>query len=312
MKVPKYELAESSSESKGAKFCATCHKQIYDQWITKSSHAVSTKNKAFISFKNKVTGNYILNKLLVEEMCYACHGNKEVNEGVNCETCHGLVISGESIAVTHEKKYKPGRVLLKESKFCAKCHELQEAMTVYSDWQRSTAAKNSITCQKCHMIPREEQKSYHGFDTIVISKDIYRDDLAIDDIQIDYPELSLIVVNKMTGHAVPAGGPSRVLVLAVSLFDEQGTELYSVSESFAKKFKLMPIVGLMPYKLLENTQLQSEEIRQVKFTLPEFFKDKAKKAIITLKFYEMSGEHLGDIAQAYWESEPIVFKEVDL
>ena len=308
LKVPRYE----SGESKGAKFCGNCHQQIYNEWKTKSRHAIATTNESFLSFKKKITDSFMLNVMFGEEMCFACHGNKESDEGVNCEICHGLVIPGVPITETHERKFIPGRAELKKSEFCAKCHELEQAMTVYSDWQNSAAASNNITCQQCHMKPLEGQKRYHGFDTIVISKDIYRDDLAIENIKIHFPEISLSVVNNISGHAIPAAGPSRVLALTISLLDQQETELYSISESFTKKFSLIPIAGIMPYKLIENTQLQSNETRKINLTIPESFKEKAKKVVISLKIYEVSDDHQGDITKAHWISEPIVYKEIHL
>ncbi|MEE8400893.1 MAG: multiheme c-type cytochrome, partial [Candidatus Hydrothermarchaeaceae archaeon] len=117
-KEPRYEVGEH----KGAKFCASCHPEIYDQWSKNSRHAVATVGEGFLDFKDKFTDISMYDAMMGEEMCYACHGSKEVNEGVNCETCHGTVISGVPITETHEKKFKPGRENLKKQDFCAKCH----------------------------------------------------------------------------------------------------------------------------------------------------------------------------------------------
>ena len=63
---------------------------------------------------------------------------------------------------------------------------------------------------------------------------------------------------------------------------------------------------------IENSKIESEGKRPIKFSLPILIKDKVKKAVIELKFYEVSYENLGDIKKAHWESEPIVFKEINL
>jgi hypothetical protein len=255
------------------------------------------------------------NALMGETMCYACHGIKEVNEGVNCETCHGTVIPNAPITETHERKFKPGRESLREPDFCATCHTMESMtgdliMSLYSEWQQSEAAAQGITCQGCHMEPRGSQLRYHGFDTVARNHEIYRDDLVFKDISLDFPQLSLAIENRIAGHAVPPSGPSRILVLEILLQDAQGVERHKIIQTFAKEFELMPLMGLMPNKLVENTQLQSGEIRHLSFTLPSSLKGKTSKAVLTLRFYEVSDEHQGDIEKAHWISEPILKEEV--
>lgn len=307
MKKPLYEVGEH----KGAKFCADCHEEIYDQWLTKSRHAVATTNKSFLEFKDKLTDNFILNVMMGESMCYACHGSKKVNEGVDCETCHGLVIPNVSIEETHEKKYTPGRENMKKPDFCAKCHEMPDAMTPYSEWQVSKAATKGITCQECHMEPRESEFRYHGFDSVVLNEAIYRGDLSIKDIKLDFPQFSLTIENRVMGHAIPAGGPSRVLVLEILFTDIKGNELHRTFQTFAKKLSLLPVAGLMPDKLIENTSLQSSEIRPLSFTLPFSLNGKINKVVLTLRFYEVSDEYQGNIEKAHWVSKSILQEEVN-
>ena len=86
MKMPKYEIGKH----KGAKFCSQCHQDIYEQWSKNSRHATA-HGESFHDFRKKVVNNFMINTMMGEEMCYACHGSKEINEGVNCETCHGIV-----------------------------------------------------------------------------------------------------------------------------------------------------------------------------------------------------------------------------
>ncbi len=308
MKKPRYEVGEH----KGVKFCAECHEDIYNQWLTKSRHSVATTNKSFIEFRDKITDNFVLNALMGEAMCYACHGSKKVNEGINCETCHGLVITNTSIEETHERKYTPGRENLKKKNFCARCHELPDAMTPYSDWLESEAATKGITCQECHMESQESSFRYHGFDSAVRDIGIYSDDLSIKDIELDFPLFRLKIENRIKGHAIPAGGPSRVLVLEILFLDIKEKELYKVVQTFQKKFELIPLVGLLPDKLIENTTIKSGEIRPLNFTLPSYIKGKINKVVFSLRFYEVSDEYQGDIEKAHWISKPILKEEIIL
>ncbi|MFQ5864927.1 MAG: multiheme c-type cytochrome [bacterium] len=309
-KKPRYEVGEH----KGAQFCADCHQEIYDQWLQNSVHAEATTNTRFLDYKNKITSNFMLNAMMGEEFCYACHGSKEVNEGVNCETCHGTVIPNVSIEETHEKKFKPRRENLRKPDSCTKCHEMEDGMTTYREWQKSEAAKQGITCQGCHMKPRESGVPYHGFDSVSRTRNvgIYRDDLKIKDININFPQFSLAIENRVMGHAIPASGPSRVLVLEISFLDLKGVETYKIVQTFAKYFELIPIVGIFPAKLIENTQLQSGEARQLSFTLPSSLAGQISKAVLTLRFYDVSDDHAGDLNKAHWISEPILEGEVGI
>jgi hypothetical protein len=252
--------------------------------------------------------------MLGEGMCYACHGSKQVNEGVNCETCHGTVLPDVSIEETHKLKFTPGLGKLRESESCGQCHQLESLagdllMSVYSAWQASKAAADGTTCQDCHMAPRESALAYHGFDSVARNVEIYRDDLSIRDVKLDFPRFSLAVENHVSSHAIPASGPGKVLVLEISFLDREGLEVYNVVQTFKKKFKLMPIFGLMPNELMENTQLQSDEVRPLSFTLPDSLEGRISRTVLTLRFYEVSDEHQGDIEKAHWISEPILKQE---
>ena len=63
--------------------------------------------------------------------------------------------------------------------------------------------------------------------------------------------------------------------------------------------------------LQENTQLQSGEVRQLNYTLPSDLEGQIDKAVITLRFYDVSDEYLGELSEAHWVSEPVLVEEVD-
>ena len=160
------------------------------------------------------------------------------------------------------------------------------------------------------MEPRQSEFRYHGFDSPTRKVGIYSDDLNIKDINLDFPQFSLAIENRVTAHAVPPSGPTRILVLEISFLDLEGVEIYKIIKTFAKKFELF--LGVFPNKLIENTQLQSGEIRPLSFTLPSSIKGKINKALLALKFYEVPHEYQDDIKKAFWISEPILEEEVSL
>jgi hypothetical protein len=306
--IPRFEVGTRE----GAEFCAECHEDIYDQWSKTSSHYISTTIESYQVWIDKLNSNYVLNAAFGEKMCISCMGPPKV--GVDCETCHGLIPQGLSVEEAHEQKFVPDLEKMRKPEFCPTCHELPPSMTSYADWQKSEAAFNGITCQGCHMKQGEEEIAYHGFDSItrLHKADIYNDDLVIKDINYRFPEFGLTVENRIKGHAVPAVGPSRVLALEISFLDTEGKEKHKIVESFTKHMSLMPILGLFPVKIIENTQLQSGEARPLSYTLPSLLEGQINKAVITLRFYDIYDWFQQDITKAHWVSEPIIEKEVSL
>jgi hypothetical protein len=238
---------------------------------------------------------------------------------VNCETCHGLALpDDEDFEKTHETKYKPGLEKMRQADFCADCHSMSNPLTgdlilsLYSEWEGSNAKKNGSTCQVCHMKPRESGEAYHGFDSLSRNVEIYNDILEINNITMEFPALELTVANRVSGHAIPASGPSRILVMEVTFLDAKGSEIYKIDETFGKYFDLMPVFGIMPHRLRKNTQLQSDEVRVVKITLPSDLQGKISELTIVMRFYDVSDDHQGDISKAHTISKPFFKKHVIL
>jgi hypothetical protein len=314
-KIPNYEVGIQA----GANACRECHESQYEEWSEKSAHATATVNRPFLDFKAKFTSVFAFDAMMGEEMCYACHGSKVVNEGVNCETCHGIALpNDEDFEKTHETKYKPGLKKIRQADFCRYCHSMSNPVTgdlilsLYSEWERSSAGGKGITCQACHMKPRESGEAYHGFDSLSRNVEIYNDILEISDISIQFPEFELTVVNQVSGHAIPASGPSRIMVMEISFRDAKGSEVYKSDQTFGKYYDLMPVFGVMPYRLKENTQLQSDEARLVKITLPSKLQGKISELMIVMRFYDVSDDHQGDINKAHTISKPFFEKRVIL
>lgn len=316
MKQPRYEPGTHL----GAAYCGECHVEIYQQWSTNSRHALATRSEGFLNFRDKFTASFMYDSMMGEGMCYACHGPKSVDEGVNCETCHGPAIAqetpDETFKVSHANTYTPAMAEMRSKSFCAKCHELQNPMSgasllsVYSDWQKSPAAQKGITCQGCHMKPDKSGDAYHGFDTVLRKVSSYEGDVDVESVGLDFPSLTMTIINRVQGHAIPASGPSKALGLRVDLIDKNGTIIHSVTERFAKVFSLTPVIGIMPWKPVENTQLQSGESRKLTYVLPDTLKGRLDRVALTLRFYEISDEFQGDLTKAHWISMPIFEKTV--
>ncbi len=310
---PRYE----PGEQKGAQSCAECHQEIYDQWSKNSSHARALTTEGFEQLRLEFAGKWRTKMMGGDAACYACHGSKSAGEGVNCETCHGLLIQNEDIMYTHLEKYKPGRQALQEPGYCSRCHDEKNPTSgeyfraVYQDWQKTRAAENGVTCQRCHMKPGKDGISYHGFDSAMRRGDLYEGDLEIKDIVIDFPTLHLAVENRVTGHPVPTGGPIRTLALEISFLDKEGEECHGIVQTFNKKYSHTPILKAAPYKLLENTQIKSGETRELSFSLPLELMDCADRVSMAFRFFRVLPEHQGDVSKAYWSSEPFLQKTIN-
>ena len=157
-----------------------------------------------------------------------------------------------------------------------------------------------------------DTRAYHGFDTARRDVSIYEDNLSIARIRYTHPELRLTIENKIKAHSVPAGGPTRVLALELSFRDQSGAEIFAMRETFAKRFSLVPIIGTVPYRMIENTQLRSGEKRVVRVKLPDSVWQRPHRLVLVVRMYEVSDEHQGDVAMAHWKSKPILRKDVDL
>lgn len=258
---------------RGAKFCATCHEDIYKQWSRRSRHAQATTSPSFRHAVAELEQNVALSRRFDDAMCYACHGSKTRNEGVNCETCHGRPLPGVSIETTHDKKFTPRLAAMRKPGFCA-----------------------------------DDAHAYHGFDSGYRNVAIYRDDLRLTNIVLHAPSLRLTVENHVQGHAIPASGPTRILALEISLRDAAGRQLHDQHHKFFKRFSMLPIVGGAPLWMTDNNQLQSGEKRRLRFDLPAAELARAAELVILLRMYEVADKHAGDIKKAHWTSKPIVRK----
>lgn len=307
------QVRYKQGEHKGAAFCRECHPVIYEQWKNKSRHAVALSAESVQAVIHNLKEHTILNYMLGgEDMCYACHGPKAANEGINCETCHGPAMPDTDIMISHEKVFKPNKATLQQGDFCASCHEIPGWVTPYGDWRKTDLGAQDIICQSCHMVSTKGGRAYHGFNTFVIDQTIYENDISLENIRLKYPTLTLTIENHITAHGVPAGGPTRILALEISFTDARGKVIHEDGETFAKFHRVMPVLGFWPYEIIEDTQLKTSEKRRLSFTLPAELQGEIKAVQLVLRFYEVADEYEGDLDRAYFVSQPILEKRMQL
>jgi hypothetical protein len=167
--------------------CAPCHIEHFQEW-SESVHARSLTSENFL----KTFPQYLdfVGKGAREDprtamACFGCHApllknaepqvvrrvtafvlakETERLEGleVGCIACHadlGGVFSGPirdpQNNPFHSSKFSPA---YEDGSFCAACHISAPSSIpcsdVYTDWERSRAAKQGRTCQSCHMAER--------------------------------------------------------------------------------------------------------------------------------------------------------------
>jgi hypothetical protein len=308
LETPRYQ----TGKSEGAAFCATCHPDTYDQWRLHSRHAQATSSKTFRAAREEILDNPVLGGFMSHKMCHSCHGDPDRNAGIDCIGCHGAPLPDVDIMVTHEQKYTPRlKQVMRKDDFCARCHQVAMPITgvplttVHSEWRASPAARHGQTCQSCHMPKEDGSYAFHGFSTLVRNPGLYQGRLALGQLRVVENQLRLTVANRVAGHAIPAGGPTRVLALELELKDAGGKIVHRDTRRFFKHFSMVPIVGGVPFMLIDNSQLQAGEKRRVGFDLPAAALAVAREARLALRMYEVADKYEGDIGQAHWRSAPL-------
>jgi cytochrome c5 len=315
LETPRYQ----TGGTKGAAFCATCHPETHEQWSKYSRHAVATRSESFKHALKEVRDNPVIGAIVTDEMCYSCHGNKHSDEGINCESCHGAVLPGVDIMVTHEQKYTPRLKEMRKPDFCARCHQVDMPITgaplttLHAEWRKSPAASKGLTCQNCHMPKGEDDAfAFHGFRSAVRTPKLYNGTLLVRSIAHNAKRVRMTVVNTVLGHSIPASGTTRVLGLTLVLHDADGKVVHRDNHRFFKHFNMAPVVGGVPFMLIDNTQLRAGEQRQVRFDLPEGIYSRSAELFIELRMYEVAEKYEGRIDKAHWRSQPIVQQSVKI
>jgi hypothetical protein len=228
-----------------------CHRAIAEEWLN-SLHARAFHDTRFLE-EAKLEKE-------AESKCYTCHAPQAVrvkglghtpgfrtdlrDVGVDCQVCHvdlkGKVHapyrSGES---AHDVEADPQH---QTEALCASCHE---AFGTVSEFKQTAFAKQGQTCATCHM-PRVKRPVVEGGAPKMVASHIWRggnDPAQLKKaVKLDAsanPDGTVIVkiANSGAGHKFPTGIQYREAILAVTVTDASGKEVFSKQEVFANKTK---------------------------------------------------------------------------
>ena len=260
-----------SRDVRNASDCSECHSKIYAEWKT-SRHALSgaqtnplyAKMAAWASkSKGKETG----------DSCKRCHEpirflnlssatvEQIANEGVTCDVCHATRLVSENSQMWFEVvpgniKFGPFKDALpavhnfefsaqiSESSFCLSCHSNSDNIhgvtfcSTGDEWQKSSFAKNDVTCQNCHMPGLEGKVAPLGKMRDQLHSHVfyggYSQEMLNECADIDIRakrvgnsvQVEIAVKNHTVGHALPTGSPMRMVILSVEAQDSSGLPVW--------------------------------------------------------------------------------------
>lgn len=158
------------------------------------------------------------------------------------------VFFGPYIDVHEPDSYSP---IISKSEFCMPCHNAKfwniPAYQTFSEWESSPYPEMGVQCQTCHMFPDGKLTNFApgngGVErdpmtipshsqpgsrdtsilknsvTLALSTEVVNDSIIV----------QVVIINDKTGHHVPAGRPSRNMILLVEGVDESGNKLEFIS-----------------------------------------------------------------------------------
>ncbi|MFC2174117.1 hypothetical protein ACFLU6_16085 [Acidobacteriota bacterium] len=167
--------------------------------------------------------------------------------------------------------------LLRDDAFCHQCHSLLQPITkadlqgTVSEWQESTARKEGLSCQKCHMPlvgEGDEKHHFHGHYYPGRNPLPGRRSLSIEEIAKNPGFISVTVKNHVPAHYLPTGASFKAVFLEVKGFGETGQDpQFEDTFVFIKRFKFKNPIGLkdVPWTVAMDTRLKPEEERTITF-----------------------------------------------
>jgi hypothetical protein len=201
--------------------------------------------------------------------------------------------------------------LFQQAELCAACHHLYQPVagggpplpvhTEYEDFKKTRHAARGKVCQSCHMpgvraelaIGERERDGVpdHGF---LGDKGDLRGSALKTTARVSWKpgsaELVLGITNARAGHAVPAGGPGRQLVIIATARDRDGAELSRKEQTFERR--LVDASGnVAPFyrasRVGADSRLQPGETRSERFA---FEAEKIHAISISVGFRAISPE----------------------
>jgi hypothetical protein len=228
--------------------------------------------------------------------CEACHGISQIitaDDGAAPQAVFTLAENRKFGPNCDQKDHYFHRMgcgeHVEKSSYCGSCHELTAALgdgsslaviSEFSDWKASDYA-GAMTCQDCHMpwehkeaavgTGRNRSRGHHGDrgPGDELTKTALAAELSADSSG-DELVVRLKLSNKGAGHALPAGLPSRQLLIEVTALAQDGSPLASTSETLARQLvdaQGAPAPFFAAHHLASDTRLQAGERRKFEFSL---------------------------------------------
>lgn len=326
-----HEARASEDIFESSQVCKQCHEDIYRNW-RKSLHSLSYSNPIFLTAYRKA---YTETKGEARKYCLNCHaptvrvtGDYDLKleitkEGVTCDFCHTV---SEINLNNHENPFvsSPGdvkRSVLKNaksehhktkfsedfasSKLCAGCHDFVNRHGVhvggtYSEWKKTSFAKEGQQCQSCHMQQIPGKTAVEGGRNMIHDHSLSHNlSSMLEAVIVNITKVQrtanrfgveLEITNKRAGHSIPTGTPERYLALIVQSRDASGHVLETLKKEYRKtvvdangaEIYSDGDVFLYGVKITGDNRLKSKETRREKFI---FSKRVAKIKSVSAEVY---------------------------
>lgn len=223
--------------------CGKCHSKEYNEW-SDSMHAkaytdpvflLSAGNPPTLDCRTCHSAQPILSQTLEFGYSYRPrYRHENVEEGINCMTCHALPDGG--VAARKTNPFAPCRPIkddrLGSVAMCGACHNPTHE-TVY-EWQARPSKEANETCMTCHASYSVDGKFDHRFKNSSDIEFIRR--YVVCDAVVSGSEIILKVTNN-SGHKFPAEVPTRVFKIICTGFDSVGDKVWEQEFQFRRPLK---------------------------------------------------------------------------
>lgn len=194
------------------------------------------------------------------DRCLACHSPLSTQglakeEGVSCEVCHG-----------------PGMTRAVVRDVCNRCHgqatdNRDPSSVVLStplEFEPSLARREGATCGSCHL-PKQGDMTFHAFAGSRVAPESYAGTISIQQVEVRDGQLEVTLKNNVTGHWLPTGAETNVILLEVTALDSRGQNAGQREYRFEKKTFFF---RTMPMWVTGDTRLRDGELRKLAFQFP--------------------------------------------
>lgn len=219
--------------------CGKCHSREYNEW-SESMHAkayvdpvyrISAGNPPTLDCRMCHSSQSILAETLEIGYSYRPqYRHENVEEGINCKSCHALPHGGIAARETMTAPCSPVKdERLGSVAMCGTCHNPTHD-TVY-EWQ---AMPSKETCMTCHAVYSSDGKFDHRFrnsSNVEFIRNHITCDAAVSD-----GKIVLKVLNN-SGHKFPAEVPTRVFKIICTGFDASGERVWEQEFQFRRPLK---------------------------------------------------------------------------